>query len=448
MSDTSLGTSPNKRQRKDTNAKKNAFDIMLDSSKLCWPSGDAPSHMPILQMVAENGWSPWNTDESICQNPDYSNLRLVSKSMKTHMDNPVNGGPDFDYIVDFLDCKNGFNDKEYYGFCDNCYSNEGAGCETCEATNGDHESCPCSESHRHGPALMKLDPRLNPNVKFHTHSLRKRATLLLQFLRQVVSNFYEEYYEDWNKVKAVGSQLFNWDEDENPDLTMIPTGMYGGELFIDQLKEYNMSFDNFIHHLLFTGWAEKDCQCSPGSHTPFRGRLIGDGELFDWHGGHRDWFSEMWECFIRLHKSDEEKTIPPQVGESWREPRYTLSQIQYLPETIRRVVANCADEEAESLLGKSIADSIDIYRLIRETYDANKDGDLKAIQWMPCLGVSEEDFVPMETFEGYNPHHARMDFERSDGKIGYKSVSNIDRTSLTWGEDGDGEYNLPTWGAN
>jgi len=72
---------------------------MLDSSKLCWPSGDAPSHMPILQMVAANGWFPWNTDDSSCQNPDYSNLRLVSKDMKSHMDNPTNGGPDFDYIV-------------------------------------------------------------------------------------------------------------------------------------------------------------------------------------------------------------------------------------------------------------------------------------------------------------------------------------------------------------
>ena len=86
MNDTSSsGTSPNKRQRKDTVTtakKKNAFDIMLDSSKLCWPSGDAPSHMPILQMVAENGWFPWNTDESCIQNPDYSNLRLVSKDMK------------------------------------------------------------------------------------------------------------------------------------------------------------------------------------------------------------------------------------------------------------------------------------------------------------------------------------------------------------------------------
>jgi len=134
MNDTSSsGTSPNKRQRKDTVTtakKKNAFDIMLDSSKLCWPPGDAPSHMPILQMVAENGWFPWNTDESCIQNPDYSNLRLVSKDMKTHMDNPTNGGPDFKAIVSFLDLKNGFDDDE--GFCDHCYSNEGVDCDTCE----------------------------------------------------------------------------------------------------------------------------------------------------------------------------------------------------------------------------------------------------------------------------------------------------------------------------
>ena len=449
MSDKSLGASPNKRQRKDTVTakKKNAFDIMLDSSKLCWPSGDAPSHMPILQMVAENGWFPWNTDESSCQNPDFSNLRLVSKSMKTHMDNPANGGPDFKAIISFLDCKNGWDNDEGHGFCDHCYSNEGAGCETCEATNGDHESCPCSENHRYGPVLLELDPRVNPYIEFQTLPLREQAKLLLQFLRQVSFNFHNMYYEEWDKMKIDSTVQL----DDEPDLTMISPGLYGGDVFVDQLKEYNMPFYNYIHHLLFTGWAENDCYDSPGSGTPFRGRLIGDGEYDSyWHGGHREWFGEMWECFMCLHKSNEEKTVPSQdMGEGWRQrPRYTISQIQYLPKTIRRI--QIIDKGAEDLLGKSIADSIDMYRLIRKTYTAHKDGKLKAIQWMPCLGVSEENFVPMETFEGYNPHHARLDFELVGGtakvsKISYKSVSNIDRTSLTWGEDGDGEYILPEW---
>jgi len=433
------GASPNKRQRKDTTTakKKNAFDIMLDSSKLCWPSGVAPSsHMPILQMVAENGWFPWNIDESSCQNPDYSNLRLVSKDMKTHMDNPVNGGPDFDYIVEFLDSKNGWDND---GFCHHCQSNidsdEGSDCETCDP-HGDYESCPCENSHRYGPALLQLDPRLNPDVKFQTLSLRKRAQLLLQFIRQVASNFHEEYYEKWDKMKEDDSTAMEEDYEDwgvEPDLTMIDPNMYGSDIFYDQLKEYNVLFYNFIHHLLFAGWVEIDCKRYPGSGTPFRDRLLRDGELYEWHGGHREWFGEIWEVFMCLHKSDEEKTVPPQslLERSWQKPRYTLSQIQYLPETIRRIVENCGDEEAEDLFGKTIAGSFYIYRLVRETY-ASFGGDyLKAIQWMPCLGVSEENFVPMETFEGYNPHHARLDFHRDDGKIVYKSVSNIDRTGLT-----------------
>jgi len=434
----SSGASSNKRQRKDivtTAKKKNAFDIMLDSSKLCWPSGDAPSHMPILQMVAENGWFPWNIDESSGQNPDYSNLRLVSKDMKKHMDNPTNGGPDFEAIVYFLDCKNGFDDDE--GFCDHCYSNkdsgDGTGCETCEDDGWNYESCNCKKSHRYGPALTKSDPRLNPDVKFQSLPLRDRAKLLLQFIRQVASNFHADYYGEWDKINA--RLVLNYEEgfeDENPDLTMIDPKMiyWDKAMFINQFKEYNPSFYNFIHHLLFTGWADNDCYTSPGSHSPYRGRLIGDGEDYSaWHGGHEEWFSDMWQCFMRLHKSEEEKTVPPQsmlVG-TWQESSYTLSQVQYLPETIRRCVMNCVDKEAEALLGKSIADSIDIYRLVRETY-ASFGGDyLKAIEWMPCLGVSEEDYVPMETFEGYNPQHERF------GEV----ADNIDSTGLRWGLESD-----------
>ena len=427
MSDTSLGSSSNKRQRKDitTAKKKNAFDIMLNSSKLCWPSGDAPTHMPILQMVAENGWFPWHMDEISGQNPDYSNLRLVSKDMKKHMDNPANGGPDFKEIVLFLDCKNGFDDDE--GFCDHCFSSrEGEdACDTCEDIGGcNYDSCNCKKSHRYGPVLTKLDPRLNPDVKFQSLPRRTRAKLLLRFLRTVASNFLAEYHDEWGKVKI---NLFNmlqysgWDLDklDKPVLTMIDPRMLGGDMFNEQMREYNLPFYNFIHHLLFTGWADNDCYTSPGSCSPFRGRLIGDGKHYNaWNGGHREFFGDMWECFMCLHKSEEEKTIPPQT----RYPSYSLSQIQYLPETIRRIVANCVDKDAEDLLGKSISDSIDIYRIIRETYRDWEDV-LKVIKWMPCLGVSEEDFVPMLNFEGYNPLHERY------GEV----VDNIDRTGLQWG---------------
>ena len=434
MSGISLGASPNKRQRKDTTAKKNAFDIMLDSSKLCWPSGDAPSHMPILQMVAENRWFPWNDNEANGQNPDYSNLRLVSKDMKIHLENPTHGGPDFESIVSFLDLKNGFDDDE--GFCNHCFSGiEGEDvCDTCGDIDGEcnYDSCKCKKSHRYGPVLMKLDPRLNPNVKFRTLPLRTRAKLLLQFLRQVASNFHAKYYDEWIKIKLKANGYYMDWVDGEPDLTMISTGMIGGDLFNDQMKEYNLPFYNFIHHLLFTGWADNDCYTSPGTRTPFRGRLIGDGEDYnDWNGGHREWFGEMLECFLCLHKSDEEKTIPQQsmLRTSW-ERQYTLSQIQYLPETIRRCVMNCVDKEAEGLLGKSIADSIDIYRLVMETYHVCED-ELKIIQWMPCFGVPISDFEPMDTFEGYNPLNERF------GKV----ADNIDCTGLRWGLESDDKMN-------
>ena len=280
--------------------------------------------------------------------------------------------------------------------------------------------------------------RLNPDVKFYTLTLRERARVLLHFLRKVASNWFEEYYTKYMR------------KDVQPDLTRVDPNMWhsDSDVFIRDFMEYNHRFYNFIYQLLFTGWAENDSYSSPGTHSPFRARLIGDNEADDdWHGGHREWFCEMYACFMELHKSNEEKTVPPQsmIVEGWRRSTYhlsqiqhleglwrstyTLSQIQYLPETIRRVVANCVDRKAQTLLGKPIADSIDLYRLIRETYEAQKEY-LSAIQWMPCLGVAREDFVPLESFEGYNPHHERY---------GGESMNNIDYTGLTWGMNGDEE---------
>lgn len=64
-------------------AKKNAFEIMFESSKLCWPPGPLPFAITsILEIVSENGWFPWYDNDEVRQNPDYSSLRLVTKEMK------------------------------------------------------------------------------------------------------------------------------------------------------------------------------------------------------------------------------------------------------------------------------------------------------------------------------------------------------------------------------
>ena len=83
-------------------AKKNAFEIMFESSKLCWPPGPLPfATTSILEIVSENGWFPWYDDNEVRQNPDYSSLRLVTKEMKALMDTPKCGGPDFEAMLIF-----------------------------------------------------------------------------------------------------------------------------------------------------------------------------------------------------------------------------------------------------------------------------------------------------------------------------------------------------------
>ncbi|KAL7530126.1 hypothetical protein ACHAWF_003254 [Thalassiosira exigua] len=400
----------------------NAFDVLLPSAKLCWPSPRShPAFSAVLEVVAENGWFPWHVDDESGQNPDYSNLRLVSRSVKATMDAPKCGGPNFRTIARFLHGKNGFNDDGEAGFCDHCYNHHGEGCETCV---DEYERCECKEAHRYGPALLELDPRLNPEVKFRSLPHRERATSLLRFLRRVASNFHRAYYKKWSDLLSENPELdeFILMDEDSPDLTMIHHSMcFGDDVFLNDFEQHNRPIFNFIHHLLFTGWAENDCYRPPGSCSPYRGELLGDGNDYnDWNYGHREWFHDMFQCFMRLHKSEEEETVPPPGMLNPRIPTeiYTLSQIRYLPETIRRCVANTIDDEARSLLGRSIADSIDIYRLVRETYDDNTDF-LSQIEWMPCLGVSEEEYVPLDHFEGYNPQHER---------------DNIDCTGLLWGE--------------
>ena len=165
---TKLACPPNKRQKVGTTTakQKNAFDVMLDSSKLCWPSsrgGSAPSYIEILEIVAKNGWFPWHDNDTNNQNPDYSNLRLLSHDMKNFMDAPSHGGPDFKAIILFLNCKNGFDgDGDEEGFCDYCYTNcdenGNVECDTC-VDPSNYATCPCKKKHRYGSTLIELDPR-------------------------------------------------------------------------------------------------------------------------------------------------------------------------------------------------------------------------------------------------------------------------------------------------
>ena len=129
----------------------------------------------------------------------------------------------------------------------------------------------------------------------------------------------------------------------------------------------------------------------------------------------KEWFHEITLCFIGLHKYDEVKTNP-QLNVPFLTPDYSVSQIQHIPETLRRCVMNTVDQKAEALLGKCIADSIDLYRLVRETYDEREEA-LSQIQWMSCLGGVREEFVPLDDFQGYNPQNER---------------ENIDCTGLQW----------------
>ena len=386
-----------------------AADAAPEPSESCQPqqSSAAPS-IRILEIAAENGWFPWQDDREIRQNPDYSNLRLVSSEMKSMMDKPECGGPDFDVIVGFLDGKNGFNKDEGRGFCDHCFLNDGEGCDTC-ADTGDYEICKCKKAHRFGDSVRKLDPRLNQTIEFDELTARTQAKLLLRFLSRVAFNFHLRYYVEWEEDFEDLSMF-------EPDLTMIDAGMsYFKAEFPNELNLYNEPFYNFIHHLLFAGWAKKDSLRRPGSGSPYRHRFLQD-EAFNhgWNGGHREFFHDIFDCFMRLHKCHDTRSVS-NSGLGCEEP-YTLSQIQYLPETIRRCVENCVDHEARALLGKPIADDIDIYRLVRQTYELREE-DLSQVQWQPGFGVAEEDFVPLSDFSGYNPQHKRR---------------NIDRTGLLW----------------
>jgi hypothetical protein len=272
----------------------NAADIVLAGSR------------QIIAMVAANAWFPWQDAEKMQQNPDYSNLRLVSKEMKRMMDKPSCGGPNFGVIAQFLGFKNGFDDDE--GFCDHCFLNEGEGCDTCEGYN--YECCPCQEPHRFGDSIRKLDPRLDLGEKFKELPARQRAKLLLRFLVRVASNFHQHIYSHWQ-------QQFENEELEyvpvEPDLTSLdPKMWYPEDSLLSEMQQYNLPFYNFIHHMLFIGWAENDSYCSPGSCSPYRGEFLQDDKLITgWNGGHRELFHDIMNCFLRLHKSNDTRFVKP-----------------------------------------------------------------------------------------------------------------------------------------
>jgi hypothetical protein len=372
----------------------------------------------IIAMVATNGWFPWQDVEKMQQNPDYSNLRLVSKEMKRMMDKPSCGGPNFDVIAAFLDCKNGFDDDDE-GFCDHCFLNEGERCDTCQGYN--YECCPCKEPHRFGDSIRKLDPRLGFGDQFKELPARQRAKLLLRFLVRVSSNFHCHIYSQWQKQWENDWQM-QWENEltNEPDLTLVDPRMWNPEGgLLSEMQQYNLPFYNFIHHMLFIGWAENDTYCSPGSCSPYRGEFLQDKRLSQcgWNGGHRELFDDIINCFLRLHKSDDTRVVRQNRGRGYEfEEPYTLSQIQYLPETIRRCVENIVDEKARTLLGRPIADAIDLYRLVGSTYQLRQE-ELSQIEWMPCFGMEEEEYEPLDDFSGYNPQHSR---------------SNIDGTGLLW----------------
>ena len=399
----------------NTDAVPSASNRMSCQSK---QSSNATS-VHILEIIVQNGWFSWKDDEEIRQNPDYSNLRLVSSEMKNLMDKPECGGPEFDVIVWFLDKRNGFNNDKRPGFCDHCFLHNGEGCDTCKDYH--YTECKCKKAHRFGDSVRKLDPRLNQTIEFDKLTPREQAKLLLRFLYQVVTNFNLEYYVEWKKHFPDLSL-----DDPDPDLTMIGPLVFRHAEFQNEMKLYNEPFYNFIHHLLFTGWAENDAKLCSGTFSPFRHRFTQDDGFSNLNGGRREdcvldilgwrriyykYFDKIWDCFMRLHKSND----TPSVSNGGRAP-FTLSQIQHIPETIRRCLENTVDHWAIIFLGKPIADNIDLYRLARQTY-YHQEEELSEIQWQPSFGMEEEDFVPLDDFSGYNPEHVR---------------DNIDCTRLFW----------------
>ena len=341
----------------------------------------------ILGLIGENDWFRWH------YGPEHSNLRLVNHQIKSLVDEPARGGPDFPAIVELLNNRNRFDLGE--GICVYCHEHYNMyekdfpmelKCNSCAANKGGWwTDCECTKSHRYGPIVAEKDPRLNENDQdFFDLPVREQAKRLLTFHRWCVGNF------------------INQEQGENQDLTMVDPDMYRGDGFMEELGVHNAHIYNFLHHLLFAGWAHKELSlsfCAPGTYSPYRESFLG-GNHSDWDGGHRDTFFEISQSFLGAHTPNEGEVKTIRVFRFVGND-YTLSQIQRIPETIRRCIEFSIDTEAVALLGEGVAESIDVYRVLRETYKNNAK-ELGFMEWMPSFGGSEGDFEPLTDFSDYN----------------------------------------------
>ena len=353
--------------------------------------------LEILDLVAGNGWFPWH-GENADGSKDHNSLRLVSKGVKKLVDQPSHGGPDFGKIFALLDNRNRFDMSDESGFCHHCHefwnAPEDERCDTCAVYKGEwHEDCECKKDHRFGPVLLKMDPRLQ-KANFAKLSLRERVKKLLGFHQWCVSNFLKKFPRAgmYGDLGAIDSNMIN----------------LGGD-FSSEMAQYNTKTNNFMCNLMFIGWAHKGLSLSaipPGTYDPYRSAFLGQLNAEDWNGGHRETFHEISTCFVECHQpAPGEKPLSP---DGWRHclgEGLTLSQIQFIPEIIRRCVRNSVDTEAKSLLGYKLASSIDLYLPARETLHLYEGTNALQIKWMPGFGMSKEDYVPLTTYEGYNPQH-------------------------------------------
>lgn len=266
------------------------------------------------------------TNGKVWQNPDDSNLRLASREVKQIMDHPKCGGPDFKAIVIFLHLQMGSTMKRDFATLLLQWFNEEEGCDTCDGCIA--EQCKCKEKQRFGESIRKLDPRLIP--EFKRLPLRWRAKLLLRIHVWVASNFHREYYQKWEECCA------DLDEDEilgfdEPDLTVIETGMYyGNDVFLS-------SWGNTIPSYLISSTTSCDLTVE---------------SFFKTIGTTMTGMGDIGKCSVKRWKF----FASPQMQWTWIH-RYTFSQIQYIPETIRRYVENCVDCKAIALLGGPIANA-------------------------------------------------------------------------------------------